>query len=975
MQNHTVLSTATQAPTRSKISGSNIPDELRALPQWVCWKYEPNPKNPDKPKKVPWHPSGDYRASTTNPASWSPFMTAAKAYATDKTFDGIGFVFSATDAYTGIDFDDVIAADGSIADDADADVRRLASYAERSVSGTGIHCIVRAALPTKGKRRDDIGREIYDAGRFFVFTGHVLADAPTTIADAQVAVDELYRRWFGRGEVAHAPTQHTTVAAPLSDYELQQRMFASKDGADIRALWNGDESFIASRYPKRGGGGDNSAADLALCNHLAWWTNGDSARIDSLFRQSSLMRDKWNRADYRDATIGMAISGTHGGYSPVARPQAGGDDGAGAAPTPKTPQRVEIDVERQHRDIADDCLLALCRANDADPKRPSVLIAADALAMVAGVDDGSTAIHLIDADTLTHQISRHADFISWRPGKDDAPPRRMNRAAPSKPIAGLLKSKQWPGLPRLDSIVRAPQFTPGGDLVTERGYDALTHKWLDNRVDLGDTRPTPANVVAAKTLLMDTWLGDFPFAAAADKAHAIALLLEPWLRCWFDKAPLWLITASAAGSGKTLLGQLTSYVYGGEWPDIRTMPEDGDELRKELVTALITKPPTFFIDNIAADLDSPVLAAVVTSGKYSGRVLGANVTASGRTDWTWLATSNNPRISDELARRSVLIRLEPNCEAPELRTDFLIGDIAQWTEEHRDELVTAAITLIRNWIDSGRRVDAQAVKGSFASWSRVVGGVLKANGIVGFLANEERLRSAAAPERDIWRNFVAAWWRKHRNLAQTAGELFELASYADAAGPKPRGDLLGSLKAMSSDKERGRRVQLGTLLQSKVGTVWNVPDIVGDDDDDSALDARISTATTIDVTITFVSVNRLNAAVFQLANADAGHKAKGFVHSGVVGTAESTAESSRDSAASLHEYEGNSAESAESAVSVSVQNANFGTTNTTVNEKSIERGFADSADSAPLSPHSCKSTAESSRDSAVDSAAPEEFGL
>ena len=197
-----------------------------------------------------------------------------------------------------------------------------------------------------------------------------------------------------------------------------------------------------------------------------------------------------------------------------------------------------------------------------------------------------------------------------------------------------------------------------------------------------------------------------------------------------------------------------------------------------------------------------------------------------------------------------------NCAAPEKRTDFAIDDILTWTEEHRAELVTACITMIRAWVADGMRLDHRAVKGSFTTWARVVGGVLRANGFAGFLANEETLRTASAPDREIWNGFFAAWWRKYRDNGHTAGELFDIASYTDAGGA----DLLGTLREMSSDKERGRRTQLGMLLQSKVGTVWTVPDVR----DYDATDDAIAKAPRIDVVLRFVARDRTNAAIFQL---------------------------------------------------------------------------------------------------------------
>jgi putative DNA primase/helicase len=41
---------------------------------------------------------------------------------------------------------------------------------------------------------------------------------------------------------------------------------------------------------------------------LAFWTGGDPARIDTLFRQSGLYRKKWDRKDYRDKTITEALT-------------------------------------------------------------------------------------------------------------------------------------------------------------------------------------------------------------------------------------------------------------------------------------------------------------------------------------------------------------------------------------------------------------------------------------------------------------------------------------------------------------------------------------------------------------------------------------------------------------------------------------------------------------------------------------------
>ena len=86
-------------------------------------------------------------------------------------------------------------------------------------------------------------------------------------------------------------------------------MFASRHGSEISALFNGD----ISNY-----GGDDSRADLALASYLAFWTDNDLTRMDSLFRQSKLMRPKWDEKrgslTYGEMTLRKALGSE--GYRP-----------------------------------------------------------------------------------------------------------------------------------------------------------------------------------------------------------------------------------------------------------------------------------------------------------------------------------------------------------------------------------------------------------------------------------------------------------------------------------------------------------------------------------------------------------------------------------------------------------------------------------------------------------------------------------
>jgi len=101
------------------------------------------------------------------------------------------------------------------------------------------------------------------------------------------------------------PKTHTTLS--VSDKTLLEVLFRGKNGREYERLWNGDLSVK---------GGNQSSCDQYLCDGLAWVTGKDMARMDQLFRQSGLMRDKWNRDDYRKSTLEKAINSAYLEYDP-----------------------------------------------------------------------------------------------------------------------------------------------------------------------------------------------------------------------------------------------------------------------------------------------------------------------------------------------------------------------------------------------------------------------------------------------------------------------------------------------------------------------------------------------------------------------------------------------------------------------------------------------------------------------------------
>lgn len=102
------------------------------------------------------------------PVAWRPFEEAIEVL---ERYDGVGFVFSSGDPYTGVDLDNCIQQEtGEIEQWALEIIRHLDSYTELSATGRGVHIIVKGEVTNR--RQGDI--EVYSSKRFFTMTGHVL---------------------------------------------------------------------------------------------------------------------------------------------------------------------------------------------------------------------------------------------------------------------------------------------------------------------------------------------------------------------------------------------------------------------------------------------------------------------------------------------------------------------------------------------------------------------------------------------------------------------------------------------------------------------------------------------------------------------------------------------------------------------------------------------------------------------------------
>ena len=179
---------------------ANAPADLRTRHHWVVWRY--GPASNSKPRKIPYSPRTGSCASSTDPTTWATFEQAIEAYASADYYSGIGYVFSGSDGMAGLDLDDCIREDGSLAPWAQQIVDQFKTYTEISPSERGVKLFFRGRKPAFAgcsvKNIDPSGGEleVYDSGRYFTLTGNRLPATTQELADRQAELDDLCSRYW-----------------------------------------------------------------------------------------------------------------------------------------------------------------------------------------------------------------------------------------------------------------------------------------------------------------------------------------------------------------------------------------------------------------------------------------------------------------------------------------------------------------------------------------------------------------------------------------------------------------------------------------------------------------------------------------------------------------------------------------------------------------------------------------------------------
>jgi len=349
-----------------------------------------------------------------------------------------------------------------------------------------------------------------------------------------------------------------------------------------------------------------------------------------------------------------------------------------------------------------------------------------------------TSIRALKPPGLRVKLSSAANWVTGKFSKPTNPC--------DKTVTGLLECPDlWQEIPRLNGICEIPILKANGQLISKEGYDPESGLYLTGAVpeiDLPDS-PSVEDALNASERLLEVF-SEFSFVEPdLDRSVLLAYLMTIAKRHELPTAPMFGIDASTPGSGKTLLANCANLIVRGRKPEVMP-PVKGsgaeEETRKRITALLIQGDSSVLIDNWTTPVGGESLNVMLTAESWTDRVLNSSETINLPSRVTLAATGNNLVMRGDMTRRSLVIRLDPQVENPELRS-FEIKDLSSYVSTHRPELLSALFTIFKAFQLAGHPQTDTPVLGSFEEWHRRVVSCLLWLGYRNPIDSQERLRN------------------------------------------------------------------------------------------------------------------------------------------------------------------------------------------------------------------------------------------
>ncbi len=295
-------------------------------------------------------------------------------------------------------------------------------------------------------------------------------------------------------------------------------------------------------------------------------------------------------------------------------------------------------------------------------------------------------------------------------------------------------------LPEIKAYSRRPIYDSNFQLL-DSGYHQqagiLVHSFAVDPATIEPPDPTRP-VLERLPPYLRILLAEFAFRSPADLVNAVAVMVTGVLAYLLVECgkPLVLVDANQPGVGKTFLARAIRIILDGDDCPPITYTSKDDELGNRICGTLRAGAPSvLLIDNArngnGAPIQSVTLEANVVAPTIAIRVLGHSVIFSRRNDVLWFLTMNGTRVNPDLFSRSIPVRF--HYEGNPAERKFNGPDPLEFARQHRVELFAELAGFVAQWTAAGRPDGPSNHR--LHQWSKLVGGIMQANGFPEFLSN------------------------------------------------------------------------------------------------------------------------------------------------------------------------------------------------------------------------------------------------
>jgi hypothetical protein len=325
--------------------------------------------------------------------------------------------------------------------------------------------------------------------------------------------------------------------------------------------------------------------------------------------------------------------------------------------------------------------------------------------------------------------------------------------------------------------VRLPVIRAGKSLpeLLPYGYDEETGIFT---VDKGLNYDEQMAIEAARGWI-DRTFGMFPLSSPRSMAVLVGGLAALYVRHLPGGGgirPGFLGLANKPESGKSVLMKAMQYPVLGRAPAVKM--KHGEQLDKEIEAFLIAGRPCVFLDNVYGKIESATLDQMLTSEESEGRAMGGHGLFRARNSALLLVTGNRVELNEDAERRFLVVDLFEQGDPTErgVERGNLLNDDVMKDPDWRKRMLAVLWALVRNWGEAGRP-EGSVLRGTFETYSRVLGGIVEAAGYVPPFQRAE-IPDAINPEQREFLELLALIVEDMGLLNERDYTLVELARFA-----------------------------------------------------------------------------------------------------------------------------------------------------------------------------------------------------